>query len=207
MTNDIIFAETMSFDFVLQDYFNIASPPVMTSDVATKDTTAGRKGRKARDSKRIPRPRNAFMLYRQAVHAKIVSNHAGLHNKDICKIAGEMWRTETEEFRRAFRRAADEERLLHSSKYPGYKYQPQTKKRDSPLSRRQRAFSKPKHTNKPIPIPKDSFPVQAVEPHSYLSTLSPPTRCLDDDVLKSFMDELSFDALCPVDDYIFSLFM
>ncbi|CRK45001.1 hypothetical protein BN1723_016452, partial [Verticillium longisporum] len=41
---------------------------------------------------KVPRPRNAFILYRQHHQAQVVSEHPGLANPDISKIIGEQWR-------------------------------------------------------------------------------------------------------------------
>lgn len=35
--------------------------------------------------KKIPRPPNAFIIYRKAHHAATVAENPGLHNNDICK--------------------------------------------------------------------------------------------------------------------------
>lgn len=34
---------------------------------------------------KIPRPANAFILYRQHHHPEVKANHPGMHNNDICK--------------------------------------------------------------------------------------------------------------------------
>ncbi|KAK9383469.1 high mobility group box domain-containing protein [Kockiozyma suomiensis] len=41
---------------------------------------------------RVPRPRNAFILYRQHHHAAVVADHPGKTNPEISKIIGEQWR-------------------------------------------------------------------------------------------------------------------
>ncbi|KAK9450989.1 uncharacterized protein V1518DRAFT_412254 [Limtongia smithiae] len=41
---------------------------------------------------RVPRPRNAFILYRQHHHASVVAEHPGKSNPEISKIIGEQWR-------------------------------------------------------------------------------------------------------------------
>ncbi|KAK7207320.1 high mobility group box domain-containing protein [Myxozyma melibiosi] len=41
---------------------------------------------------RVPRPRNAFILYRQHHHASVVADHPGKTNPEISKIIGEQWR-------------------------------------------------------------------------------------------------------------------
>ncbi|KAL2782804.1 high mobility group box domain-containing protein [Aspergillus keveii] len=41
---------------------------------------------------KIPRPRNAFILYRQHHQAAVVAQNPGLANPEISKIIGEQWR-------------------------------------------------------------------------------------------------------------------
>ncbi|KAK4133080.1 hypothetical protein BT67DRAFT_383225, partial [Trichocladium antarcticum] len=46
---------------------------------------------------KVPRPRNAFILYRQHHQAQVVQQHPGLANPEISKIIGEQWRNEPED--------------------------------------------------------------------------------------------------------------
>ncbi|KAI2732802.1 transcriptional regulator family: HMG [Penicillium roqueforti] len=46
---------------------------------------------------KIPRPRNAFILYRQHYQAMVVAHNPGLANPEISKIIGEQWRSLSEE--------------------------------------------------------------------------------------------------------------
>ncbi|KAI4725439.1 hypothetical protein E4T49_06795 [Aureobasidium sp. EXF-10728] len=45
---------------------------------------------------KVPRPRNAFILYRQNRQAAVVAQNPGLANPEISKIIGEQWRNEPE---------------------------------------------------------------------------------------------------------------
>ncbi|KAL1870408.1 hypothetical protein VTK73DRAFT_2646 [Phialemonium thermophilum] len=73
---------------------------------------------------KIPRPRNAFILYRQHHQGQVVAQHPGLANPEISKIIGEQWRDEPEEEKNQWRRLAEEEKLRHQKQYPDYRYQP-----------------------------------------------------------------------------------
>ncbi|KAH7357014.1 hypothetical protein BKA65DRAFT_474801 [Rhexocercosporidium sp. MPI-PUGE-AT-0058] len=73
---------------------------------------------------KIPRPRNAFILYRQHYQAQVVSQHPGLANPEISKIIGEQWREQAPEVKSDWKRLAEEEKQRHQRQYPSYRYQP-----------------------------------------------------------------------------------
>ncbi|TVY90076.1 Repressor of filamentous growth, partial [Lachnellula willkommii] len=73
---------------------------------------------------KIPRPRNAFILYRQHYQAQVVAQHPGLANPEISKIIGEQWREQAPEVKSEWKRLAEEEKQRHQRQYPGYRYQP-----------------------------------------------------------------------------------
>ncbi|KAF2141237.1 uncharacterized protein K452DRAFT_298636 [Aplosporella prunicola CBS 121167] len=73
---------------------------------------------------KIPRPRNAFILYRQHHQAAIVAQHPGLANPEISKIIGEQWRAQSDSVRNEWKILAEEEKLRHQQQYPEYRYQP-----------------------------------------------------------------------------------
>ncbi|EGZ70041.1 hypothetical protein NEUTE2DRAFT_91123 [Neurospora tetrasperma FGSC 2509] len=73
---------------------------------------------------KVPRPRNAFILYRQHHQARVVADHPGLANPEISKIIGEKWRAESDLHKEEWKQLAEEEKLHHQRKYPEYKYQP-----------------------------------------------------------------------------------
>ncbi|RPB05476.1 hypothetical protein L873DRAFT_795829 [Choiromyces venosus 120613-1] len=73
---------------------------------------------------RIPRPRNAFILFRQHNQAAVVAKHPGKPNPEISKIIGEMWRESSQDAKNLWQRHADEEKRKHFVRYPEYRYQP-----------------------------------------------------------------------------------
>ncbi|KAI9297092.1 sequence-specific DNA-binding high mobility group box protein, partial [Neoconidiobolus thromboides FSU 785] len=74
--------------------------------------------------KHIPRPKNCFMTYRQAKMEDILKAHGKINNKDISKLAGEMWNQEPEIIKEHFRKLAELGKIEHAKKYPNYKYCP-----------------------------------------------------------------------------------
>ncbi|EUC31712.1 hypothetical protein COCCADRAFT_38231 [Bipolaris zeicola 26-R-13] len=85
---------------------------------------------------KIPRPRNAFILYRQHHQQAIIARNPGLNNPDISKIIGEQWKTEPEERKKIWQDLAQEEKARHQEQYPDYRYQPRRigKSGSSPLN-------------------------------------------------------------------------
>ncbi|GES61770.1 HMG box transcriptional regulator [Aspergillus terreus] len=79
---------------------------------------------------KIPRPRNAFILYRQHYQAAVVAQNPGLANPDISKIIGEQWRKLPQETKDEWKALAEEEKARHQQQYPEYRYQPRRYGRD-----------------------------------------------------------------------------
>ncbi|KAJ8114114.1 hypothetical protein OPT61_g3921 [Boeremia exigua] len=73
---------------------------------------------------KIPRPRNAFILYRQHHQQNIIRRNPGLNNPDISKIIGEQWKAESDEEKKVWQDLAQEEKARHHEQYPDYRYQP-----------------------------------------------------------------------------------
>ncbi|KAE8146008.1 putative HMG box protein [Aspergillus avenaceus] len=79
---------------------------------------------------KIPRPRNAFILYRQHYQGAVVAQNPGLANPDISKIIGEQWRRLPQETKDEWKALAEEEKARHQQQYPEYRYQPRRYGRD-----------------------------------------------------------------------------
>ncbi|KAI0019779.1 hypothetical protein F4780DRAFT_792512 [Xylariomycetidae sp. FL0641] len=73
---------------------------------------------------KVPRPRNAFILYRQAWQGSVAEHNPGLANPEISKLIGEKWREQPEEVKNYWKQLAEEEKLRHQRQYPDYRYQP-----------------------------------------------------------------------------------
>ncbi|KAK6000190.1 hypothetical protein QM012_003822 [Aureobasidium pullulans] len=93
---------------------------------------------------KVPRPRNAFILYRQNRQAAVVAQNPGLANPDISKIIGEQWRNEPEAEKNRWKAYAEEEKLQHQQRYPSYRYQPKRSGRRSSVSS-ESGFPQPDH--------------------------------------------------------------
>ncbi|VDB94390.1 unnamed protein product [Peniophora sp. CBMAI 1063] len=78
-----------------------------------------------RDPSHIPRPPNAFMLYRSWFCA--TTHCSGLQQNTLLRTIGDCWRRLTDKEREPFISAAAIARRRHSVLYPGYRYRPCTK--------------------------------------------------------------------------------
>ncbi|QLL32251.1 hypothetical protein HG536_0C04200 [Torulaspora globosa] len=83
-------------------------------------------------SRYIPRPRNAFILFRQHLHQSLFSKHkAALHslgsfknNSLVSREIGKRWKALSPEEKKYWQDLASTEKALHRQKYPNYKYIP-----------------------------------------------------------------------------------
>jgi hypothetical protein len=72
---------------------------------------------------KIPRPPNAFIIYRREMKAKI--DFCKKTEAEISKEVGKMWRKEPEEIKDMYYKLADHAKEKHQEKYAGYRYQPE----------------------------------------------------------------------------------
>ncbi|KAG2023197.1 specific transcriptional repressor [Coprinopsis cinerea AmutBmut pab1-1] len=76
-------------------------------------------------SGRVPRPRNAFMIFRSAFWAEAkITRDVEHDHRHISRIIGHCWNKMSEEEKNVWRRKADEEKIEHEKKYPGYRFCP-----------------------------------------------------------------------------------
>ncbi|KAI9839563.1 MAG: hypothetical protein M1819_002189 [Sarea resinae] len=73
---------------------------------------------------KIPRPRNAFILYRQHLQSTFVADRPGLSNPEISKLIGQRWQAEPPEIKNQWKNLAEEEKVRHQQSYPDYRYKP-----------------------------------------------------------------------------------
>ncbi|KAG5715911.1 Repressor ROX1 [Termitomyces sp. T112] len=78
-----------------------------------------------RSGNRIPRPRNAFMIFRSEFWAGAkISKSVEHDHRHISRIVGHCWNQLTEEEKAVWRRRAEQEKIEHQIKYPGYRFSP-----------------------------------------------------------------------------------
>ncbi|KAJ4466254.1 high mobility group box domain-containing protein, partial [Lentinula aciculospora] len=75
---------------------------------------------------KIPRPRNAFLIFRKVNIELIRSNIGKSHpvQMEISREAGRLWNGASPAVRGEYKRLAEIEKQEHALKYPGYVYRP-----------------------------------------------------------------------------------
>lgn len=87
---------------------------------------------------KIPRPRNAFILFRQHHHRLLIDEltEQGLeipHNSKISKMLGVKWKQLSADEKSHWKKLAEKEKIDHERRYPDYRYKPVRKPRKKPL--------------------------------------------------------------------------
>ncbi|BDD58249.1 hypothetical protein MAP00_003540 [Monascus purpureus] len=124
------------------DHSSKSAGPSLTKDIAFRERSSSSSSGKPATMKdtvqfclcqpdpKIPRPRNAFILYRQHYQESVLSQHPNLANPEVSKIIGEQWRALPDEIKNEWKAMAEEEKARHQQQYPDYRYQPRRYGRD-----------------------------------------------------------------------------
>ncbi|KAK0703142.1 mating-type protein Mat a-1, partial [Lasiosphaeria miniovina] len=71
---------------------------------------------------KVPRPPNAFILYRKDRHKELKNANPTLKNNEISTLVGTMWRREDDATRAKYHLKAQECKNMLLKYYPQYKY-------------------------------------------------------------------------------------
>ncbi|KAL9014861.1 MAG: hypothetical protein Q9173_000498 [Seirophora scorigena] len=102
--------------------YAISIIPVYSTDGRKVDMNGVAKAKLKKE--KVARPPNAFILYRQHHHGKVVAEYPHLHNNQISIILGQQWQKENDEVKAQFKSMAEEIKKEHLNAHPDYQYQP-----------------------------------------------------------------------------------
>ncbi|XP_076366548.1 transcription factor Sox-8-like isoform X1 [Tachypleus tridentatus] len=94
------------------------------SQVAKSSRQSGADTRKPH----VKRPMNAFMVWAQAARRKLADQYPHLHNAELSKTLGKLWRLLGDGEKKPFIEEAERLRSKHKKDHPDYKYQPRRRK-------------------------------------------------------------------------------
>lgn len=141
------------------------SPTIATHLPFTPGSSHTRNRRKGH----IPRPPNAFMVFRSWLWNKDNLKNVERDNRNVSRIAGRLWNDLSEEQRAPFRKMAGEAKVRHAQLYPEYKYTPTFRKPNKSSQRlpKRRREGSTKKTRITVPVvPQVNFQVPPMVPSS-----------------------------------------
>nr|AFX66437.1 mating type protein MAT1-2-1 [Ophiocordyceps sinensis] len=92
---------------------------------------------------KIPRPPNAYILYRKERHHYVKDANPGITNNEISQILGKAWNMESNDVRQKYKDMSQQVKQALLEKHPDYQYKPRR-----PCERRRRRRASPNQNPK-----------------------------------------------------------
>eukprot|EP00118_Oscarella_pearsei_P024973 m.307233 g.307233 ORF g.307233 m.307233 type:complete len:390 (+) comp42044_c0_seq1:75-1244(+) len=127
-----------------QDDLRTAVSDVLKGHDATLSAMRSKAQRSSKLTAHIKRPMNAFMVWAQAARKKLAEQYPNLHNAELSRTLGKLWRALSDKEKRPFIEEAERIRQQHKKDHPDYKYQPRRKQRAASATAMTTGLSPPK---------------------------------------------------------------
>lgn len=125
ITRDVIdFLKTLPEEYQEKKISCIISENDDKSDTPVSNFVPVLKKKNKQKQNRIPRPPNAFILYRKSKQSSLSALDEEISNNDASKLIGKMWHNESEAEKQRWHQMAIQKKLEHMQLYPEYKYHP-----------------------------------------------------------------------------------
>ncbi|KAI5836659.1 uncharacterized protein SCHCODRAFT_02522080 [Schizophyllum commune H4-8] len=108
---------------------------ITENDMIYKPPTRSNSHSRRRGGDHIPRPPNAFMVFRSKYWEEQKANPSERNHRQVSRDAGRAWRELPDESRDYYRQLADRVKADHKRMYPGYKYNPEHRKKGDAAKR------------------------------------------------------------------------
>ncbi|TPX14867.1 uncharacterized protein E0L32_004976 [Thyridium curvatum] len=117
---DPVVAEIIGYDLSAEMTTEMPGTPVNTQGATTN--TAAAASAIDQPHERIPRPKNAWIIYRQNKSKQLRKVDNTLTAAEISRIVSKMWKNEKTAVRQYFANLAADEDAKHKELYPNYRY-------------------------------------------------------------------------------------